>query len=104
MGDRTAVESQSNRSRNDRLNVDRTNHEESGFEKTGVENFASLSRLPENLTHMTDPEMTRGVENVADVAEHLVDLNLLSNKSQSNCIYTPSTLSLPKASIHAHLT
>ena len=58
-----------------------TNHEEAGFEKARIKHLASLACLSQHLTHVTDPEMTRRIEHVADVAEHFVHLDLLSNNS-----------------------
>jgi len=57
-------------------------HEESGFEQARIEDFTRLSRLSQHLAHVTDPEMTRCVENVADVTEHLVYLDLQSSRRQ----------------------
>jgi len=53
-----------------------THDEEAGLEEARVERLVRFTRQPQHLAHVVHPEVTRGVVDVADVAEQLVRLDL----------------------------
>ena len=47
----------------------KTYDEKAGLEKAWIERLVGFTRQSQNLTHMIDPEMARGIVHVTDVAE-----------------------------------